>query len=84
MLKKAPTNRMLKELLVAWNEYPRTYKMFIRSKIYKNIAKTWTLDQQVIAEFILNVRKDHPRPTAMIKCKRQITSTDIKCIRETA
>lgn len=80
MLKKAPTNRMLKQLLTAWNEYPRTYKMFIRSKIYKNLAKDWTEDQRIIADFVLTVCKDKPRPTKMIKCKKQITSKHIQKI----
>lgn len=80
MLKKAPTNRMLKQLLTAWNEYPRTYKMFIRSKIYKNLAKDWTEDQRIIADYVLECSSTAARPTKMVKCKKQITSADIQNI----
>lgn len=71
---------MVKQLLTAWNEYPRTYKMFIRSKIYKNLAKDWTEDQRIIADFVLESRSTAARPTRIVKCKRHITSADIQNI----
>jgi hypothetical protein len=78
MLKRTPTDRMLKQLLASWNEYDRSYKMYLRSREYKNLKQNWSDDQITVANFVLSVIKDKYKPYKNIRCKRTITSQDLQ------
>lgn len=83
MLKKAPVNRMLKVLLASWNQYDKSYKMYLRSREYKRIRADWNDDQVVVADFVLRVIKDKPKPQK-VKCKKAPSDADIQYMKEEA
>jgi len=84
MIKRTRANRILKQMITAWNQYPRGYKMFMRSRDYKALASTWNHNERLVAEWVLSVRSaESARPDRMIKAKRDVLEKDIDFMLQT-
>jgi hypothetical protein len=78
IIKRTRTNRVLKQMITAWNQYPRGYKMFMRSRDYRALASTWNHNERLVAEWVLSVRSaESARPDRIIRAKRDVLQKDI-------
>jgi hypothetical protein len=82
MIRKTLFQPIINYAITSWNTYPRTYKMFRRSKIYKNILENLSSDEKMLLNFVMDGVGDKPRPVNGIRLRKSLYAADLTTLRE--